>query len=261
MGRPIGELLSAPEQAVLDPSREEDKQGRPRGGSPLALARRRMGYTQESFAEAVGVEFSTVGCWERGQNRPHVWMRSKIARALKMPTEELTEMLEPSIPDSDDGKQKSKVSVYWSNAIFADSGVTEVGGDRDMPVNRRSFLSIAAVAAVDMGVADEFTASIAGGDAEPLVHVQTTYEMDLAVASVVDRGTKNTLMRWTDRRGSPVARVNGAGILAKIPDQRWGEAAQFIEKPVDFPLAPIAVERFMREVINPRDRWSAMVRR
>jgi DNA-binding XRE family transcriptional regulator len=291
MGRPIEELLSMPEQSAPDPS-QEGKRRKVRGGSPMAVVRRRLGYTQESFAEAVGVEFSTVGRWERGQNRPQVWIRPKIARALKMSTEEVTEMLEPSVLEVDEGDHKgSEVSVYWSNAIFADSGVTEVRGDRGMPVNRRSFLSIAAVAAVDMGVADEFTASIAGGDAEPLTHVQTTYEMDMAVASLVDRGTKNTLMRWTEGQGNPVARVNATGILAKMPDQSesvrvveilkndtevrrlyltavtmracsvgWGEAAQFIEKPVDFPLAPIAVERFMREVINPRDvgaRWCA----
>ncbi|WP_235926206.1 helix-turn-helix transcriptional regulator [Actinokineospora pegani] len=288
-GRSIEELLAPLNDLGPRPTGSgADTQLKPE--SPLKIARRRAGHTQESFAEAVGVEFSTVGRWERGQHRPQVWVRPKIARALNMTTEALVEMIEPSTSSSEDAdKSGSAVSIYWSNTIYADSGVTEVRGDPDMPVNRRSFLSLASVAAVNMNVAEEFTASIAGGDADPLTHVQTTYEMDMAVASVVDKGTKNTLVRWTETQGNPVARVNAAGILAKMPDQGesahvaavlgndgevrrlyltavtmrvcsidWGEAARFVEAPTAFPLASIAVERFMREVINPADigaRW------
>ncbi|WP_424185738.1 helix-turn-helix domain-containing protein [Actinokineospora sp. G85] len=220
-GRPIRELLSSPggpSNRVESPEVQKPKAGRSR--SPLAVRRRRMGFTQESFAEAIGVESTTVGRWERGQHIPTLWMQPKIAKALKITTDELVRMIDPPVSDLEgDEKRKNDVAVYWSNVVFADRGVVEVGSDHTMPVNRRSFLSLAGMAAVDMGVAKDFTASIAGGDAEPLVHVQTTYDMDMAVASLADRGIKNALRRWTEDQGNPVARVNATGILAKIPDQ------------------------------------------
>ena len=45
----------------------------------LAARREQMGYTQESFGAAVGVEFSTVGRWERGDLTPQPYRRRRIA--------------------------------------------------------------------------------------------------------------------------------------------------------------------------------------
>ena len=289
VGRPLKELLRPLDDGEPGPVQAEASPP-PQCRGALASARRRAGHTQESFAEAVGVEHSTVGRWERGKHRPQVWLWPKMARALRMTTEAVAEMFEPAPPtDRAVEKGRGDVSIYWSNVIHADRGAAELRGDLGVHVNRRSFLSLAAVAAVDMSVADEFTASIAGGDAGPLTHVQTTYEVDMAVASVLDASTRGTLVRWSQDQGSAVARVNATGILAKVPDQGesarvaavlandeevrrlyltavttrvcsigWGEAAQFVESPTAFPLASIAVERFLREVLNSADagaRW------
>ncbi|MBP2371298.1 helix-turn-helix domain-containing protein [Pseudonocardia parietis] len=46
----------------------------------FAARREQMGYTQESFGAAVGVEFSTVGRWERGTLTPQPYRRPCLAK-------------------------------------------------------------------------------------------------------------------------------------------------------------------------------------
>jgi transcriptional regulator with XRE-family HTH domain len=65
------------------------------GNKREALADRReaMGFTQEKLATAVGVEFSTVGRWERGTLTPQPWRRPRIAKALGVSLDELDVLL------------------------------------------------------------------------------------------------------------------------------------------------------------------------
>ncbi|MGH3647401.1 MAG: helix-turn-helix domain-containing protein [Micromonosporaceae bacterium] len=74
--------------------------GDPAGGSQvpgkrtvLAAARRRAGFSQESLAEAVGVDRSTVVRWEAGETDPQPFTRSKLARALGLTASQLSELL------------------------------------------------------------------------------------------------------------------------------------------------------------------------
>lgn len=61
----------------------------------VALAARRvaLGHTQETFAERLGVERSTVLRWESGKSAPHPWVRPKIATALSITLDDLAAML------------------------------------------------------------------------------------------------------------------------------------------------------------------------
>lgn len=63
------------------------------GLSPLAKARDAGGYSQESFADVVGVARETVSRWERGLTRPQTSVRLKIAAALKISLGELDALL------------------------------------------------------------------------------------------------------------------------------------------------------------------------
>lgn len=56
----------------------------------LARARRTAGYTQESFAEALGVDRSTVVRWEAGDHEPSPYIRPKMVRLLAVSRDELT---------------------------------------------------------------------------------------------------------------------------------------------------------------------------
>ncbi|MBA0127244.1 helix-turn-helix transcriptional regulator [Haloechinothrix sp. YIM 98757] len=62
----------------------------------FAARREAMGFTQESFAIALGVELSTVGRWERGTLTPQPGRRARIAKALGITLEQLNELLSPS---------------------------------------------------------------------------------------------------------------------------------------------------------------------
>ncbi|SDJ02884.1 Helix-turn-helix domain-containing protein [Actinokineospora alba] len=64
----------------------------------LATRREAVGFTQEGLADAVGVEFSTVGRWERGVLTPQPWRRPRIAKALAVSLDELDVLL-GQVPD------------------------------------------------------------------------------------------------------------------------------------------------------------------
>ncbi|WP_435279756.1 helix-turn-helix transcriptional regulator [Streptomyces sp. 1222.5] len=61
----------------------------------LAERRKALGYSQETFAHALGVDRTTVGRWERRETRPTPEQRPKIAHALGMELSELDALLTP----------------------------------------------------------------------------------------------------------------------------------------------------------------------
>lgn len=183
-----------------------------------------------------------------------------------------------------------------SEIVEAYERVLGVGGLGDA-VNRREFLSVTTLAAANAKLVTELTACIAGGDAGPLATVQTTYGVDRAIASIVDRGSLRVLHRWAGDGSDPVTRVNAAGILAKVPGQGeadrvltvlghdqevrdlyltavvarvcsldWATATRLTRDPAGFPQPVLVAERFAREAVNPADagaRWcsAAMLQR
>ncbi|MCP2243504.1 helix-turn-helix domain-containing protein [Lentzea aerocolonigenes] len=100
------------------------------GGKREAFAARReaMGFTQEGLAAAVGVEFYTVGRWERGVLTPQPWRRPRIAKALDVSLEELNVLLDsPDLPQPVTGQvlmgrppQTSLVPSSPASAVTAD---------------------------------------------------------------------------------------------------------------------------------------------
>jgi transcriptional regulator with XRE-family HTH domain len=59
----------------------------------LSQRRKALGYSQERFAERLGVERSTVVRWESAETDPQPWHRTRIAAALKVSLDQLDEML------------------------------------------------------------------------------------------------------------------------------------------------------------------------
>jgi DNA-binding transcriptional regulator YiaG len=68
LGCSVEELLSPADKSAQSLPVEVDTVGeqpyKVRSSSALAVVRKRLGYSQESFAEAVGVDVTTVGRWE-----------------------------------------------------------------------------------------------------------------------------------------------------------------------------------------------------
>ncbi|WP_431873931.1 helix-turn-helix transcriptional regulator [Amycolatopsis sacchari] len=74
-----------------------------RPSRPLANRRVIAGYTQERLAEALGVDRSTIGRWERGEQLPQPWQRPDLACTLGVTLEQLDGLLRPprTIPAGD----------------------------------------------------------------------------------------------------------------------------------------------------------------
>ncbi|MEV8310998.1 helix-turn-helix transcriptional regulator [Streptomyces flavidovirens] len=59
----------------------------------FVLRRRAVGFTQESLAEAMNVERSTVSRWESGKVSPQPYIRPRLAAVLCVSVEELSDLL------------------------------------------------------------------------------------------------------------------------------------------------------------------------
>ncbi|HEY8524244.1 MAG TPA: helix-turn-helix transcriptional regulator [Acidimicrobiales bacterium] len=79
----------------------------------LAARRKAVGLTQESLAEALRVERSTVARWEQGTASPRPWYRRKLADALDVTPDELTRLLEPASTTSATPEQ----TEYWHGDV------------------------------------------------------------------------------------------------------------------------------------------------
>ncbi len=67
----------------------------------LARRRKTVGFTQETLAEQLGVDSTTVRRWESGETEtgPQPWIRPKLARYLQVSLEQLEELLHESVTD------------------------------------------------------------------------------------------------------------------------------------------------------------------
>lgn len=80
--------------------------------------RKAAGFTQESLAEFLGVERSTVGRWEGAETEPQAYVRPKLARALKVSAEELQSLLDDiTITDT---KPSDRMTYALENPASAD---------------------------------------------------------------------------------------------------------------------------------------------
>ena len=68
----------------------------------LVKRRKTAGYTQETLAQSLGVERSTVVRWESGETEPQPWTRPRLARALKITGDELRSMLDDIVQTPSD---------------------------------------------------------------------------------------------------------------------------------------------------------------
>jgi transcriptional regulator with XRE-family HTH domain len=69
--------------------------------SALAERRKALGLTQESLAEMLRVERSTVARWEQGSATPRPWYRRRLADALQVEPDELGKLLSPRSSHAD----------------------------------------------------------------------------------------------------------------------------------------------------------------
>jgi transcriptional regulator with XRE-family HTH domain len=83
----------------------------------LVQRRKAVGFTQESLAHALGVERTTVARWESGHNEPHPWIRPKIAAALRIPLDELDDLLAGTDAESGTEVATSKRRAFVAGGL------------------------------------------------------------------------------------------------------------------------------------------------
>ncbi|MGH4006662.1 MAG: helix-turn-helix transcriptional regulator [Pseudonocardiaceae bacterium] len=122
----------------------------------LADRRKIAGHSQETLAQALGVELTTVGRWERGETSPQPWSRPKLADALEISLEDLDHLLAEGQPanamvtsDTPDEpvhepEHDPVLSAPWSHRGTVEAAVVLKGGDR--PVKRRGFVFLTGMA-------------------------------------------------------------------------------------------------------------------
>ncbi|MEU5644014.1 helix-turn-helix transcriptional regulator [Streptomyces milbemycinicus] len=82
----------------------------------LIQRREAVGHTQESLAEALQVDRTTVGRWENGRGTPQPWMRPKLAQALRVSLDQLSLLLSGARrPEAASGAPR--ITTYRASAV------------------------------------------------------------------------------------------------------------------------------------------------
>ena len=96
--------------------------------------RKALGFTQESLAAHLNVERSTVVRWEAGKSEPLAWLWPKLAAALKVTPQQLTDLLLA------EGARRA-----------APEGTVDHDGQVDDDVNRREMMKVLGLGAAALG--------------------------------------------------------------------------------------------------------------
>ncbi|MFI6908853.1 helix-turn-helix domain-containing protein [Nonomuraea sp. NPDC050394] len=105
----------------------------------LAELRRSLGYNQESLAEVMGTDRSTVSRWECGKCEPLPFIRPKLAKILKVTPAELDILLHPSGEEQPPSHSRQKITGLVTLPSNLDLGESD-------EMNRRELLRLLSVA-------------------------------------------------------------------------------------------------------------------
>lgn len=110
--------------------------------SRLAERRKALGHSQESLAEQLGTDRTTVGRWERGETAPYPMLRGRLCRVLQVSPTELNDLLTANEPSASAGDHAPAIPSRVEADGVADPELT--GARNDM--NRRDLLRLLSVA-------------------------------------------------------------------------------------------------------------------
>ncbi|MEC3979656.1 helix-turn-helix transcriptional regulator [Amycolatopsis sp. H20-H5] len=150
----------------------------------LAQRRKAMGFSQEQLAERLEVDRSTVVRWESGGNEPLPWARPRLAKALQISLDQLTEML--GIETYPTSLVAIRPAPTTNNVSHDDLVADREGSSEFDDMNRRELLrlmtmagTLVAMSGIEDGVDWERLAYFAAG------------QHQLDAAAVAEYGTLN----------------------------------------------------------------------
>ena len=88
-------------------------------GNNLAEVRKRIGLSQETVAEKLGVSRQTISKWETNETIPDIYQAKKLSKIYKLSLDELMEFdvdlkeIEEVIKNTDEAKEEK---INWTNA-------------------------------------------------------------------------------------------------------------------------------------------------
>ncbi len=110
----------------------------------LAERRRALGFSQETLAQQLGVDRTTVSRWERGETEPLPWIRPRLCRTIQVPADALTALL---AAEPDGGGQQG------STRLPAAAGVPGIEQEEDLDdMRRRELLGLLSAGGVLLAI-------------------------------------------------------------------------------------------------------------
>ncbi|WP_049578058.1 helix-turn-helix transcriptional regulator [Streptomyces sp. SBT349] len=120
----------------------------------LAVRRKTCGFSQESLAEHLGVDRTSIGRWERGEADPLPHVRPRLAKLLEVTSTELDELLFSEVDDAPTPSSPVLVQMTRNPIEHEDY----YAGDLD-EMMRREFLQLLSITGALMSVQHAETAA------------------------------------------------------------------------------------------------------
>lgn len=181
--------------------------------------------SQREQGDAQGVSSGCIGSLIRERRNASGWSQNGLAAELCKFKATITR---DEIKSWENGKHIP--GEEWRGHLAIVLGVPLSDLDAAATVsrmNRRAFLAISGLAAVNASLITDLAASTASGDCVPMRDYLTPYAVDLAMARIVrgDRGTVRRLTAWMQDGETAKLRVNAGSILSKTGNADLVEAA------------------------------------
>lgn len=204
----------------------------------LAVRRRVCGFSQESLAAVLEVDRTTVARWEAGISAPLPWVRTKLADALGVTADELSDLLDEIPTSAPDSRTEVSTGMSGSGLIATaapwtlDSGPTLVESTAGDPAfDRRDFLVLSAGTAVGIAhdrLAVDPTLAVATGEAPATVladapqidQVEHFHRLRLALIESDNLHGASSVIPLTEQSIERIGQLRRAGIGEPTATQR-----------------------------------------
>lgn len=168
----------------------------------LAARREALGFTQETLAMAMDVEFSTVGRWERGALTPQPWRRQRLANVLQVSLTDLDALLNPCTTGSDEPHlQRRLAPSIPDSAVYLDELVIHLQEQWHALVRTDNLLGprFALTAVLDhLAIIEDLLPATSGARRAELVRLAATYA-ESASWLYEDTGQQPASAHWVSR--------------------------------------------------------------